>query len=793
MELIYKMSLFIYKSDIIDRDIESDEIANYICSQREKNRILWVCADTGIGKTSLIKKALKKQQSTKTIISVNTPPVNSNNCISQGQYLSYIASSTNDNLKAQGGSLKDFVLSGVKNRIGKAEIQRVLESDITKIPQTMISTIISRYAQTGVNDVEQYLMNTDINSTLVQREYLRYSLMMYDCIIYISNMQNIDVRSLNELEKLIATTENTFFLFEFTTQNNNLDNVHKYNETFQENADIAIEVLDLLPINFATSFIGNTTIENYQEWENYYKTIICGNLYKLQNIDTKTVNSFSYDPLEKLYNLELEGLVILQTVILHDGEISLMRFHHIFNKYNIQYLLYFENHFDDLSAYLEKSKYAIKLIHSSVKDFLLDSTNLFIDKSRLIAYGILRDVFNEDLANCNYNWYTKKELVLYLVKLYSASSTEKIIEILEKFKELIVDEIAIEQINLLFDQLSKEIDTFFNYRIILKIIKICYDFGLYWKAYEFLTNNFQNNINFYMYKAILLNRLDKHSECINFCNIIENESKSHRFLFTIQLIKMLSLRTLNKKYEYRHLYYELLNNNKYKNCLEYGFLLRNSEILYSPVKDIPYIKRSIEHFRNHQNIKNEVYAQITLATEYAYAGSIKKAKDILHSIKDDFLKTTTEKHIYYNDIAAVELQGKCTTDTTLINLEQGLLSSRNSYDTLTIFSNKICWYIIEQKIMDDIETFKMQLDYYIKIEPDLRICKRIYFNMYQYYKYIVSDSSNAQYYWQKVISMRQVLDDKLDKMVNREKTKSYIIPQVYVSFITYWHFDIPNL
>ena len=56
------MSLFIYNSDIIDREQESDEIANYICSQTSKNRILWVCADTGVGKTSLIKPANKKSR-----------------------------------------------------------------------------------------------------------------------------------------------------------------------------------------------------------------------------------------------------------------------------------------------------------------------------------------------------------------------------------------------------------------------------------------------------------------------------------------------------------------------------------------------------------------------------------------------------------------------------------------------------------------------------------------------------------------------------------------------------------
>ncbi len=787
------MSLFVYNSDILDRDIESDEIAEYICSQKKRNRILWVCADTGIGKTSLIKKALKKQQSSKKIITVKTPPVNQNNCIIQGQYLSYIASAVNETLKDCGGSLKSFLLSGVKNRVGKAEIQKVLERDISKIPQAMLASIISRYTQTGVNDVDQYLINTDINSVLVQREYLRYTLVTHDILLYVSNMQNIDSRSLNELEKLIVSTSNIFFLFEFTTQKGNLDIVHKYNELFQEHADIAIEVLDLLPINYAISIMGNVSIGNYQEWEEYYKTVICGNLYKVQNIDAKTGNYFSHDPLEKIYNLAFEGIIILQIVILHDGELPLMKFYHILSRCDVRYSLYFDNCFDDLSAYLKKDEQTMNLTHSSVKDFLLDSTNLSIEKSKLIAYSILRDVFNKDLAQSNYNWYTKKELILYLVKLYSASDTEKIIDLLEKFKELIVDEIAIEQINLLFDQLSDELKNFYNKRIIIKIIKISYDFGLYSKAYKFLTDHFQYDANFYMYKAILLNRLDKHSECIHYCNVIKNECNSNRFQLTIQLIKMLSLRTLNKKHEYRTLYFDLLNNKDYKGCLEYGFLLRNSEILYSPVNDIPYIKRSIRHFKHHQNVKNEVYAQLTLATEYAYAGKIKKAKNIFQTIKDNFLKTTTEKHIFYNDVAAVALQGKEPTDRTLINLEQGLLSSRNPYDTLTILSNKICWYIIRKKKIPNIDELIKQLNRYIKIEPDLRMSKRIYFNLHQYFQYVALDNKSAQYNWQKASAMQHVLDDKLDKMMARESSNTYAEPQVYVSFITYWHFDIPNL
>lgn len=786
------MALFVYSSQILDRDIESTEIASFIDSNKRGNKILWVCADTGVGKTSLIKKANQKKKSLKKFIEVKTPPSNENNCIIQGQYISYIATAINKSLKDEGGTLKDFILGGIENRISRIELQKVIEGSITKIPQNIITAIVSRYTQTGINDFEQYLLSTDIDSILLLREYIKYSLKVRNIIIYISNMQNIDSRSLTELAGIISETTDTVYLFEFTTHNKCLDNVHKINELFQGNADIAIELLDPLPVNYAVSIMGNPEIGDYKKWEQYYQTIICGNLYKLQNTDINSKNYLSHDPLEKIYDLPLEALVILQIISIHEGEISLIKLDYILNYAQPKFIIYFSNHFDELSPFLEKYAKTVKFIHSSVKDFLQQSTNVNIEKSKLIAYGMLRDIFNKDLGTSNYNWYTKKELVLYLVKIYAQNSPEKIMPILDKFKELIIDDVGIEQINHLLDLLFDELSQISNSRIIIRVIKICYDLGLYSRAYTFLTDNFQNNINYYMYKASLLNRLDRHYECISYCDSIMDESPNIRYKLTIQLIKMLSLRTLNRKNEYRQLYFNLLNSRHYMTCLEYGFLLRNSEILFSPVNDIPYIKRSIKHFEKYNDLKNILYAQLTLATEYAYAGKIKSAETILGSIADDFLQTTTEKHIYYNDLAAVQLAGKTADENTLVSLEQALLYSRNSYDTLTILSNKICWFILCKKKIPNIKTFKKKLNNLIKIEPDLRMCKRIYFNLHQYYKYVEKNTDIALIYWQKAENLREVLDDKLSKMMT-SKTKDYLYPQVYVSFITYWHFDIPNL
>lgn len=53
------MSIIYFNDEMVDRIIETEEIVSFISSDELKNRILWICGDTGIGKTSII-KSIKK-------------------------------------------------------------------------------------------------------------------------------------------------------------------------------------------------------------------------------------------------------------------------------------------------------------------------------------------------------------------------------------------------------------------------------------------------------------------------------------------------------------------------------------------------------------------------------------------------------------------------------------------------------------------------------------------------------------------------------------------------------------
>ncbi len=788
------MSIFYYEEDILDRKIETNEINSFLLSDGQQNKILWVCGDTGLGKTSIIKNSLKTiNVSSVIIIKVETPPLNQNDCIIQGQYFNFIANSVHQEMEKHNWSMKDFLTYVDGNRIDRQEFQNLIDIGISKIPHAIISTIASRYLQTGLNDIPQILLNTDSESVLIKREYLKSVFLKGDIILYISNFHNIDMASISELEFLISNTENNSFIFEYTTNDNNISQVLNYQELWKDYCKSAIQLIDILPLEFAVKIGGNKFEKQTLEWNNFYNDVIKGNLYKVKALKLQSNTDLSKDPLEQISKLGFQQKVFLQLIYLHGSEIELEQLFHLLKEsQQSELLISCSSILKELDFFVEGIGNSIKIRHASVSDYLNYSNNIDIVKAGTIAYGIIRNVLNNDLCKQNFVFYNKKDIILLLIKVYAGFDTEKLLETLEYFKEIVINEIFIEQIYFLIDQVKESINNNLNKRVILSLIKLCYEVGLYAKAYSILEQYFFPCLDMYMYKAILLNRIDLHEECVAYCEDIITNADNMHYQFTIKLIKLLSLRTLNKTTCYKKLYFEMLNNKKYNKFLEYGILLRNSQLIYSYRKNVPYIRKSVSFFKECNSPKNELYAILTLVTEISYNGQTAKARKILKSIKQDFLQSTTEKHIIFNDLAAVDLLDKTITSETLLFLEEGILTSHNPYDTLTILSNKICFFVISQQICDELPKILESIKKNMEIEPDKRIHRRLYFNLHQYYQYIEKNLEKASEAWESMLHINETIDEKLNRLIKTEKSYNQKIP-VYISFIAYWHFDIPMI
>ena len=785
------MSIIYYEDDVIDRTTETNEIVSFLLTESQKNKVLWVCGDTGIGKTSIIKKSLNEIALSKSIIiKVETPPLNQNDCIIQGQYLNFISNSIHHTMTKYNWSIKDFLMYVNGNRIEKQEVQNIIDGEISKIPHAIISTIASRYMQTGLNDISKILLNTDSESILIKREYLKSVFQKENIILYVSNFHNIDVASITELDYLISSTKNNNFIFEYTTKENNLSQIIKYQELWKENCKSAI-----LPLEFAVVIGGNKFKRQALEWNNFYNVIIKGNLYKVKALKLQINSDLTKDPLEQISKLEFWQIVLLQLVYLHDSEIDLEQLYHLVKESQQPRLVVCCSTFlDDMSFFIEKNGNKIKIKHASVSDYLKNSNNVDVVKAATVAYGIFRNVINNDMSKHNFDYYTRKDIILLLIKIYSGFDTEKLLETMEHFKEIIINEIFIEQIYFLIDKVKELLKSNLNKRITLSLIKLCYEVGLYSKAYSILNEYYFPCLDIYMYKAILLNRMDLHEQCVVYCDEIITYDSNIHYNFIIKLVKLLSLRTLNRTTEYKNLYFDMLNNKKYMKYLEFGILLRNSQLIFSYRKNVPYIRKSISFFKEHNSPKNELYALLTLATEISYNGQTAKARKILNSAKEAFLQSTTEKHIIFNDLAAIDLLDKTITSETLLSLEKGILTSHNSYDTLTLLSNKICFYVISQQLCEELPEILKLAKKNMNIEPDKRIHKRIYFNLHQYYKYVQKDLDKSCEAWCNMLHINDTTDEKINRFIKIEQSNSSTknIP-VYISFIAYWHFDIPMI
>lgn len=71
-----------------------------------------------------------------------------------------------------GWSMEEFITYASSTRISKQEIQNVIDSEFTKLPHTILSTIASRYLKTGLNDISKIILDTDAESILIKENIL---------------------------------------------------------------------------------------------------------------------------------------------------------------------------------------------------------------------------------------------------------------------------------------------------------------------------------------------------------------------------------------------------------------------------------------------------------------------------------------------------------------------------------------------------------------------------------------------------------------------------------------------
>lgn len=790
------MSVLFGKEELLDRINETDYIYNDIISSYE-NKIMIVWSDSGIGKSSLVNKLFLRNYENKIIIQVNTPPINRNEMIVAGQYISYIALAFNSILSEYNFSMKDYLLCGFNKRKTAKEVSKLI-SGISKLPFEFLNLISDKILGTGEMDTDYILNSTDTESILINQKYLEMALDEFYIILNISNMQNIDSLSLSILYDILQKTNNNYYIFEYTTLDENTDFLYRLYQQLNQKVPTELMHLDHLPFDEVITLIGNKQSLSSSDLLNYYMKTIRGNLFKIRNLNYSNngqeIIKFNYDSTEELISkMSAASKIWLYIIVLHDGNMSFDLFIHIIDYFRSQ--IYFDDLtiWSEIDCLVDKDEKVIKLKHASIAESM---SNIQITHS-FTTYDMLCKFYDYLLNNGEYTYCTKKDVVLRVIKLYSIYAPQNILNYLDYLHDILVASVSQKQVSLIVKKVYASIA---NSKDELKfyIISLCYNIGLYKEAYDFLKDIHTYTEAFIALKCALLNRMDMHKEFLELYNkYINKKNNSVRFSLILKIFYILSNKSLAQISNCQFMFDNVKTSKEYYNIYEYGFFLRNAQILLTYSESIPFVKESVAFFEKHGALKDTDNSKLTLAVQYARIGNISQAKEIIKDIKKRLLSKTFEKHIIYNDEAAISLLNGNTDETVFLLLEKAFITAVTLFDKISILNNQLCW-LIDNKLSDNrfINIKNKILDILVK-EPDLRLHKRSYLNISQYYYIVTNEIENQQHYLQKAQSIRINGDDLNIAFFNKNTTikdlKFQINKDYLVSFIVYWHFDLPML
>lgn len=792
------MSFILRKGVPLDREAESQYLIEKI-NLKSSNIVFIVWSDSGIGKTSLIKKIKYVNKLSSKIISITTPPVNKNTLVLSGQYISYLATSLNEAYKNSIFSMNAYLSMEQDLRTNHKNSKELLDN-LPAIPHKIFSINIDKILSTGNYDENYILNSTDTDSILINVSYVKYVLENNDIVLNIQNIQNIDTISLLELKNIIGTLPIRGYIFEYTTISENITDLMRLADVFNEVSEVEIMKLDNLPIQIIQSILPKNLGVTIEELNTYYKKIAKGNLYQLQNFVNNKESGINTDICNDSTKLKIENLtsnsqLILQIIEFHDGIIEKALFFDILSNIQKDIYIMFSQCLTELKSIIRDEKDFFSIEHASIIE---SSQNINNRQIVMIAANFLQEYYEHILNTENYLLMSKKQALLYLFKVYSINDPIMILKYIDDFRFILVASIDKAQAYNLILQVFNSLPINTGKEIKFKLINIAYEIGLYEESLLLLEETGYIDISFSLCKCMILNRLDRHNEALDLCEMLLQYSCriNSREEFIVKLIQMLSLRSLNRTKKYLALSEELLKNTEYRKYLEYGFFLRNMQISVTYKESLKFVKNSINLFKDKNEKEYMLYSILTLCVQLARLGYVDNSMKLLSTIEDSVLNLTLEKHVIYNNKAAIEMLSKEKDISIIAELKKAYITAVTSFDKIVILNNQICFMII-QNVDENFSSISNETIKLLENEPDVRLHRRTYINIALFYKYVLKNQTLYMSNINKAKEFELKGDLIGDHFINNSEPPQevYFIAnqKCYISFITYWHFPIPMI
>ena len=783
-----------------------------------QNTVFILSSKTGLGKSAfcnqIVKKFYDKYPSFKVSI-----PIGENISLDEGFYYREVVRTISEQSKDFHYKDLDNFIQNSTNSVIRKILTHKLASDSEEIIGFIkpINSIISFFDRTG-NFSKDNLLNIDDSRYiyLILNEYILYCCNEYSkIIINIENIQQIDRLSLTQIKELLKKTNNVFLLLEYTSNKDSLDEAKQFETNFYMNhTKVITKRLKKLDYKHTCELINhiypNNDILNENTLREIYITID-GNIRQLSDIENMfeisdedtsidTNENFTFQRLKSLNNAHQIQLLCL--VYAHISQVPNEIIKLLLNEKKYILFIRYESVLSELIGNnglldFDDTTNTIKLKHDSIR---LEMKKIPKFEAKIaLSFSWWIDFYEKALNECDKNdWIRIKEIVKKLCYFYCHYEplANKILSILPDIRMIALNCVnpdeAISFLIGFYDTFKKMNNLEQLYKLEQFLLNLYYELGIYDKAYRiFRKTSFYSKKSHILYNTMLLDRLQREDEAIQIIDTELEHTSDDRYSLILNLIKMIATASINRYGECEKIFDDICNNKEiYSKYFEYGFFLRNSEIVLSLRDAIPYLKESIKFFQKCNEPIYEAHARISLLMNCSRAGLFDEAEKQLRIIKRVLKNNSLERHIVINDEVAFEMCRGNFNKSLEDELKLAMCTAQVIFDKIIINHNLLILYKMNNQLSDGDQIVEYLLDLISKETNKLNICFT-YWNISFFYK--SNDQAQFDYYYNKYMTL-------YNELINKPIRKSVVETDVFhkpnmecvIGFISYWRFPIPE-
>ncbi|QHS56537.1 hypothetical protein GWR56_13670 [Mucilaginibacter sp. 14171R-50] len=716
-----------------------------------------LCGESGVGKSELARNFLDRKAELYPTIKVPIQQAEKDS-YSAGYYLTKLAKEMHDHARKDKRiySLEDFLRKSASASVLVKKIGTNFKTDLSAfVPfSNTAKSVWDLVFASGDFDASAFFQSTHSDILLTIYEYVLHECSRHSMIVNIENVQNIDYRSLELLTSIIRSSNNCLYLLEFTEDSATGYHFSELVSILQEN-NITVDFLPVAPLSLEDvkrlideqpNLTWEVLKNSYVNWNGNMRLIV-DVLAKLRyglpvkGVKVVDILSATIEHIDVLKNAELFLLTII--AVHHEPvEINLLKRLTTF-KEALAYVLDVDSILSALeNRYLiKKSAGTVMLAHDSIAVALhkLSRSGLFSIIGQRFWLNTYEQLLDERDIFLSRGWLLMK--VLYFSSLLTLDA--KVFGLLDLINqealksrdpEKMIGYVADVRLNLF------QKDTIKHHDLLLRLdhwlIEIWLKLGHSQKSWEILLQLNDNAKVFRLLKAMLMEQIGKHGDAIGFCESeLSTAITGSNYELALRLVKLVTNYDIGNKSLSSAEFFDLYRNDSYVNLFEYGFLLRNAELVFNYVDGLPYYLESISHFERFGAKRQAAFSRITYGVHLGLTGKYRQAEEQFLQAEDELGDEITEKHTLWNNLAVLELSRGITNGNAEELLRQALVTASGDFDRFTIAMN----YLILMDFKNQDSDAEMAISTMLKIleQPSFankEILRYAFFDLHKYYE-----------------------------------------------------------